>query len=150
MRVSKGKTLPPRETPTRTPPTSTDLFPDLKPLETPDEVNDFLSRLILLIAQGRISTRRASVISYSSSLILYGLTVNDKLIVARQPLIFDWTRDPRLASSSNANPRETNAEDPVSSHAQTHADSSASGAPGPTVAPTTPLEALRTYEQLRT
>lgn len=63
-------------------PDTTDISADLfganpKPLETPDEVNDLLSRLVLLVAQGRISTRRASVISYSSSLILYGLMVYD-------------------------------------------------------------------------
>jgi hypothetical protein len=52
---------------------SMDLFGEapltkLPALHTPEEISDFLTRVIVLLAQGRITPRRATVLTYASSL----------------------------------------------------------------------------------
>jgi hypothetical protein len=42
----------------------------LPPLRTPLDVNDFLARVVVLLAEGRITPRRASVLTYAASLLL--------------------------------------------------------------------------------
>ncbi|HYL63360.1 MAG TPA: hypothetical protein VE077_12140 [Candidatus Methylomirabilis sp.] len=46
-----------------------------------EEINATLAHLVILVAQARISTRRASVITYALSFILRGLQVLDKKAV---------------------------------------------------------------------
>jgi hypothetical protein len=62
---------------------SADLFPELPAnelpeLRTPEQINDFLSRVVLLLAQGRISPRRAAVITFACSLLLRSVVVMDR------------------------------------------------------------------------
>jgi hypothetical protein len=44
----------------------------LPTLHTPEEISDFLTRVIALLAQGRITPRRATVFTYASSLLMRG------------------------------------------------------------------------------
>lgn len=59
---------------------SADLFgSDPHPsFETPEQITATLTNLVVLVAQGRLSPRRASVISYALSFILRGIQVIDK------------------------------------------------------------------------
>ena len=49
---------------------STALVGELKKFETASEVNDVLSRLLILVSQDRVSPRRAAVIAYICNLLL--------------------------------------------------------------------------------
>ena len=49
---------------------STALVGELKKFETAGEVNDVLSRLLILVSQDRVSPRRAAVIAYICNLLL--------------------------------------------------------------------------------
>jgi hypothetical protein len=49
---------------------STALVGELKKFETAGEVNDVLSRLLILVSQGRVSPRRAAVMAYICNLLL--------------------------------------------------------------------------------
>ena len=58
---------------------SADLFgPTTPTFDSPEEINRTLAHLVILVAQGRISTRRAAVITYALSFILRGLQAIDK------------------------------------------------------------------------
>ena len=59
---------------------SADLFggPTPPAFDSPEDINRTLANLVTLVAQGRISTRRASVITYALSFILRGLQVMDQ------------------------------------------------------------------------
>ena len=58
---------------------SADLFGSSAPaFDSPGEINRTLANLVTLVAQGRISSRRAAVLTYALSLILRGLQVMDK------------------------------------------------------------------------
>jgi hypothetical protein len=50
---------------------SSDLFPQLSEFDSAVDINQFLARLLVLLTQGRISTRRASVLAYISSQLLH-------------------------------------------------------------------------------
>jgi hypothetical protein len=67
----------------------------LPPLQTPEEVNDFLARVVVLLAEGRITPRRATVLTYASSLLLRAAIFIDK----RPPeIIWDLDR-PRIGDN---------------------------------------------------
>lgn len=58
---------------------SADLFGEVAPtFKSAEEINATLAHLVVLVAQGRISSRRAAVITYALSLILRGVLVIDK------------------------------------------------------------------------
>jgi hypothetical protein len=44
----------------------------LPKLHSPEEISDFLLRVIVLFAEGRITTRRATVLTYATSLLMRG------------------------------------------------------------------------------
>ena len=44
----------------------------LPKLHTPEEISDFLTNVIVLLAEGRITPRRATVLTYASSLLMRG------------------------------------------------------------------------------
>lgn len=54
------------------------LTADLGDLTSPSAINDFLRRLLLLLAQDRISTRRAAVLAYITSQLLRSVSAINK------------------------------------------------------------------------
>jgi hypothetical protein len=82
---------------------STELFPDLPEdklpdLTTADHINELLSRIVVLLAQGRISARRAAVMTFGGSLLLRSVVVMDRASSEELPRItFDL---PRSSASS--------------------------------------------------
>ncbi len=63
---------------------SADLFGEVAPtFQSAEEINATLAHLVVLVAQGRISSRRAAVITYALSLILRGVLVIDKKAAGR-------------------------------------------------------------------
>ena len=97
---------------------SPDLFGEVVPaFRSAEEINATLAHLVVLVAQGRISSRRAAVITYALSLILRGVLVIDKK-AADAPSQLEWSdpswrpaciihaqtaRDPSAASSPSSN-----------------------------------------------
>ncbi|MGC1616900.1 MAG: hypothetical protein WA765_00280 [Candidatus Acidiferrum sp.] len=70
---------------------STDLFGEIIPsFKSAEEINATLANLVVLVAQGRISSRRAAVITYALSLILRGVLVIDKK-AADTPSQLKWS-----------------------------------------------------------
>jgi hypothetical protein len=70
---------------------SAELFGESVPtFQSVEEINSTLSHLVVLVAQGRISSRRAGVITYSLSLILRGVVVIDKK-TSDAPVQFEWS-----------------------------------------------------------
>jgi hypothetical protein len=51
---------------------------ELPGLQTPEEVSTFLARVVVLLAEGRISPRRATVFTYAASLLLRSAIVIDR------------------------------------------------------------------------
>ena len=88
---------------------SEELFPrlpedKLPDLTTAEHINVLLSRIVLLLAQGRISPRRAAVMTFGGSLLLRCVTAMD-----RAPnFIFDLPRPKPFSSKENdpASPAE--------------------------------------------
>lgn len=77
-----------------TDPDSADLSVNLFGAGTPafgsaEEINSVLGNLVVLVAQGRISSRRAGVIVYALSFILRGLQVIDKKADEDPTLVID-------------------------------------------------------------
>jgi hypothetical protein len=68
---------------------------ELARLSDPYRVNEFLSRLLLLLAQGRISPRRAGVMAYISSLHLRTLVAIERENNANPQIIIDGPRPRR-------------------------------------------------------
>ena len=61
--------------------------------KTPEQINDLLSKVVLLLAQSRISPRRAAVITYACSLLLRSVVVMDRQSSEDDPrIIFDLPR----------------------------------------------------------
>lgn len=61
--------------------------------KTPEQINDLLSKVVLLLAQSRISPRRAAVITYACSLLLRSVVVMDRQSSEDGPrIIFDLPR----------------------------------------------------------
>ncbi len=70
---------------------SADLFGQVAPnFQSAEEINATLAHLVVLVAQARISSRRAAVITYALSLILRGVLVIDKK-TADVPVQFEWS-----------------------------------------------------------
>ena len=70
---------------------SSDLFGEVVPtFKSAEEINTTLAHLVVLVAQGRISSRRAAVITYALSLILRGVLVIDKK-AADAPSQLEWS-----------------------------------------------------------
>jgi hypothetical protein len=79
-------------------------------LDTAENINAMLSNIVTLLARGRISTRRAAVITYALSLILRSVVVMDRKAANTPPqIIFDAPRsdnspdEPVTAAHNNAN-----------------------------------------------
>ena len=53
--------------------------------KSPAPINDFLSRLLLLLAQNRISARRAAVLAYITNQILRTLSAMEQEAAAKNP-----------------------------------------------------------------
>ena len=72
------------------------------------QINDFLSRLLLLLAQDKISTRRAAVLTYITSQLLRTLPAIDKEENAEPTqFIFDLPRPERRESRLQDSSGET-------------------------------------------
>jgi hypothetical protein len=99
---------------------------------TTENINAILSNVIELVAKGRISTRRAAVITYALSLMLRNVVVADRKVANTPPRI-DW------GPSWNATSKD---EPAASSH--DNADSN------PQAYPQTSDEAIENYARLRT
>ena len=70
---------------------SADLFGEVAPtFQSAEEINATLAHVVVLVAQGRISSRRAAVITYALSLILRGVLVIDKK-TANAPFQPEWS-----------------------------------------------------------
>ena len=87
---------------------SVELFGEGTPsFESFEEINSVLKNLVVLVAQGRISARRAGVITYSLSFILRGLQAIDKKADDDPPeIIIDidsaaarWAKERELAQA---------------------------------------------------
>lgn len=58
---------------------SAEIFDAQQPvLETAEDINAVISNIVILVAKGRISPRRAAVISYALSLILRSVVILDR------------------------------------------------------------------------
>jgi hypothetical protein len=73
------------------PQVASDLLGDLTEFQSACEVNQFLSRLLLLLAQDRLSPRRGSVMAYTCNLLLRSLHAIDmeNKSAAPQEIIWD-------------------------------------------------------------
>jgi hypothetical protein len=74
-------------------------FPEgLENLDSATNINNALSRVLILLAKGRISSRRAAVLAYLSNQLLRTLPMMDRELAADQEdaappkFIFDWAR----------------------------------------------------------
>ena len=111
---------------------SSELFAEVAPtFQSAEEINATLAHLVVLVAQGRISSRRAAVITYALSLILRGVLVIDKK-AADAPPQFEWSspwrpacivhaeaaRNSSASSSSihHSNPGSNDAESPITNN----------------------------------
>jgi hypothetical protein len=88
---------------------SMDLFGEapvtkLPKLDTPEEISDFLTNVIVLLAQGRITPRRASVLTYASSLPMRGSIFMEQH-TAPPEVIYD-VRPDRTDDQETARPEE--------------------------------------------
>jgi hypothetical protein len=76
-----------------------ELLGDLTEFDSAAEVNQFLSRLLLLLAQDRVSPRRAAVMAYTCNLILHShraIDIENKIAAnAPQEVVFDLVRPKR-------------------------------------------------------
>jgi hypothetical protein len=76
-----------------------ELLGDLTDFDSAAEVNQFLSRLLRLLAQDRVSPRHAAVMAYTCNLILHthrAHEIEDKIAAnAPQEIVFDLVRPKR-------------------------------------------------------
>ena len=76
-----------------------DLLGDLTEFQSAAEVNQFLSRMLLLLAQDRLSPRRGAVMAYTCNLLLRSLRAMDLESAANgeadPEIIFDLVRPKR-------------------------------------------------------
>ncbi len=101
-------------------------------LGTVEDINSLLSNVVTLVARGRISTRRAAVITYAVGLILRSVLIMDTRDANTPPQIIFGT-----PSSTHDDPA-----DPASAHPDT--------APTPDAYPQTTHDAMENYARLRT
>lgn len=87
-----------------------------------ESINAILSNVVELLAKGRISSRRASVITFALSLLLRGVVVADREAASKGPqIIFDAPRpirDPVPPATSAAPGTRPNAPADTSSHSE--------------------------------
>ncbi|HEV1993453.1 MAG TPA: hypothetical protein VGR03_03900 [Candidatus Acidoferrum sp.] len=57
---------------------SADLLPELSEFDSAVDINQFLARLLVLVTQGRISPRRASVLAYITNQLLHSHRAIDR------------------------------------------------------------------------
>jgi len=70
---------------------SAELFGEVVPaFKSAEEINATLARVVVLVAQGRLSSRRAAVITYALGFILRGVLVIDKK-AADAPSQLEWS-----------------------------------------------------------
>jgi hypothetical protein len=78
---------------------ASELLGDLTEFDSAAEVNQFLSRLLLLLAQDRVSPRRAAVMAYTCNLILHShraIDIDNKIAAnAPQEIVWDLVRPKR-------------------------------------------------------
>jgi hypothetical protein len=78
---------------------ASELLGDLTEFQSAGEVNQFLSRLLLLLAQDRLSPRRGAVMAYTCNLLLrslHAIDIENKIAAdAPQQVIFDLVRPKR-------------------------------------------------------
>ncbi|HYY72879.1 MAG TPA: hypothetical protein VE778_04740 [Candidatus Bathyarchaeia archaeon] len=75
---------------------SKDLLPGGKDFSSAEDLRDYLLRLLILMTEGRVSPRRASVLAYISSQLLHSHVVAEKEAEDEpQPFIFDLPRPKR-------------------------------------------------------
>src|SRR6266404_6005368 len=73
---------------------SADFLVQLDDLQSADQINQFLAKLLILVVQNRISPRRAAVLTYITNQLLHSL-VAIKREVDSQPIQWDWSDFPR-------------------------------------------------------
>ena len=106
---------------------SAEIFDAQQPvLETAEDINAVLSNIVILVAKGRISPRRAAVISYALSLILRSVVILDRKAAQAPPqIIWDATRpdrsedEPAVSTQPNG---EAGAEVPAEANAKERFD----------------------------
>ena len=69
---------------------SADFLIKLDDLQSADQINQFLAKLLILVVQNRISTRRASVMTYITNQLLHSLVAIEREVDS-QPV--QWERD---------------------------------------------------------
>jgi hypothetical protein len=72
---------------------SADFLIQLDDLQSAEQINQFLARLLILVVQNRISARRAAVLTYITNQLLHSL-VAIKREADSQPIEWDWTGFP--------------------------------------------------------
>jgi len=82
---------------------SADFLIQLDDLQSADQINQFLAKLLILVVQNRISPRRAAVLTYITNQLLHSL-VAIKREIDSQPVEWDWSDSPR---PSRDKPEET-------------------------------------------
>jgi hypothetical protein len=108
---STGRCTRHRDLPVDAPSDVTDVSADLfgnEPLrfETPEQINSLLARIVLLLAKGRISPRRAAVITYACNLLLRCVVVIERKS-KDEPLNIIWDDDPSPDHACQMAPRAT-------------------------------------------
>ena len=73
---------------------SADFLIQIDDLQSADQINQFLAKLLILVVQNRISARRAAVLTYITSQLLHSL-VAIKREIDTQPPDFGWSDVPR-------------------------------------------------------
>jgi hypothetical protein len=101
--------------------------------QTTDDINAILSNVVTLVAQGRISPRRAAVITFALSLMLRSVVVMDRMLA----------NTPRQISLEGA-PR------PIRDPIQPETPAASGNSPSPDAYPRTSHEAAENYARLRT
>ena len=72
---------------------SADFLIQLDDLQSADQINQFLAKLLILVVQNRISVRRAAVLTYITNQLLHSL-VAIKREIDSQPVQYDWSDFP--------------------------------------------------------
>jgi hypothetical protein len=89
LRHSKSKNWEPRDVDNLCPALFGQLHDDELPnLQTPEDVSNFLARVVVLLAEGRITARRATVLTYAASLLRSAVVIK-----ANETTEIIWDRD---------------------------------------------------------
>ncbi len=77
---------------------SSDLLPQPSQFDSPDDVSQFLARLLVLVTKGRVSPRRASVLAYITNQLLHShhaIERKQAIDLENQPFKVDFGDLPR-------------------------------------------------------